>query len=192
MDTTIHPIPKTHEVFWGELTPCDHLVQIYQNDESLIDALEGFTAKGLSAGDAVIIIATPAHRASLQLRLEDQGFNIAAAAATDQYIALDADKTLAQFMHNDWPDDELFQNLIEKLLARAQAGGRRVRAFGEMVAILWAQGNNGATVRLEHLWSRLCHDKTFPLFCAYPRSGFTQCTSVSIKEIFDAHSRLIP
>ena len=192
LDAAIQPAPRMKDIFWGELTPCDHLVQIYQNDEALIDALEGFIAGGLSAGDAVVIIATPAHRESLQRRLENQGFDIAAAAAKDQYIALDADETLAKFMRNDWPDDELFQNLIEKLLARAQSGGRRVRAFGEMVAILWAKGNNGATVRLEHLWSRLCHGKTFSLFCAYPRSGFTQSTSASIKEIFDAHSRLVP
>lgn len=192
MDSAIHPAPKTNEVFWGELTPCDHLVKIYQDDQALLDSLEGFTVGGLAAGDAVIIIATPAHRESLQGRLENQGFNMAAAVATDQYIVLDADETLAKFMRNDWPDEELFHNLVEKLLIRAQAGGRRVRAFGEMVAILWAKGNNGATVRLEHLWGRLCHGKTFSLFCAYPKSGFTQCTSVSIKEIFDAHSRLIP
>ena len=123
---------------------------------------------------------------------ESQGFDIAAVAATDQYIALDADEALAKFMRKGWPDDELFQNFIEQLLARAQSRGRRVRAFGEMVAILWAQGNNGATVRLEHLWNRMCHDKTFSLFCAYPRSGFTQSTIASIKEIFDAHSRLVP
>lgn len=191
-DTAIQLAPKMNNVFWGELTPCDHLVQIYQDDEALIDALEGFIAGGLSAGDAVVIIATPAHRASLQLRLKSQGFNLAAAAATNRYITLDADETLAKFMRNGWPDDGLFQNLVETLLARAQSGGRRVRAFGEMVAILWAQGNNGATVRLEHLWNRLCHGKTFSLFCAYPRSGFTQSTSASIKEIFDAHSRLVP
>ena len=192
IDATIRPTSKVNDIFWGELTPCDHLVQIYQNDLALIDSLEGFIAGGLSAGDAVVIIATPTHRAALQRRLESQGFDIAAVAAADRYSALDAEKTLAKFMINGWPDDELFQTLIEQLLARAQSGGRRVRAFGEMVAILWAQGNNGATVQLEHLWSRLCHDKTFSLFCAYPRSGFTQSTTASMKEIFDAHSRLVP
>ena len=191
-DAAIRPTSKANNVFWGELTPCDHLVQIYQDDQALIDSLEGFIVGGLSAGDAVVIIATPSHRAALQKRLESQGFDIAAVAATDRYIALDADEALAKFMRKGWPDDELFQNLIEQLLARAQSRGRRVRAFGEMVAILWAQGNNGATVRLEHLWNRMCHDKTFSLFCAYPRSGFTQSTIASIKEIFDAHSRLVP
>ena len=139
----------------------------------------------------MIIIATPHHLSSLETRLKSQGFDLVAATATDQYIALDAEKTLAQFMHNGWPDDSLFKSVIEKLLQRAQSGGRRVRAFGEMVAILWAQGNNGATVRLEHLWGRFCEDKSFSLFCAYPRSGFTQATSASIKEICAAHSRSV-
>ena len=80
-DSAIQFASKTNNVFWGELAPCEHLVQIYQDDEALIDALEGFIAGGLSAGDAVVIIATPAHRESLQRRLENQGFDIAAAAA---------------------------------------------------------------------------------------------------------------
>ena len=60
------------------------------------------------------------------------------------------------------------------LLTRGRAGGRRVRAFGEMVAVMWARGEQGATVRLEHLWHRLCQSEAFSLFCAYPRIGFTQ------------------
>ena len=182
---------KNNEVFWGEITPCDHLVQIYQHDEALIDSLEGFIAGGLLAGDDVVLIATPLHLAALECRLADQGINLASAITTDQYIALDAEKTLARFMRNGWPDDALFHTLIDGLLKRSKAGKRRVRAFGEMVAILWAQGNNGATVRLEHLWNRLCQEKTFSLFCAYPKSGFTQDAAVSIKEICDAHSRCV-
>ena len=34
----------------------------------------------------------------------------------------------------------------------AQNGSRQVHAFGEMVALLWAQGNHKATIRLEELW----------------------------------------
>src|SRR5688500_19228341 len=58
---------------------------------------------------------------------------------------------------------------------------RSVRAFGEMVAVLWANGHNGATVRLEHLWHAFCQSEAFSLFCAYPKTGFTQDASTDRK-----------
>ncbi len=179
------------DVFWGEISPCDHSVQIYENDEAFLDAVEGFVAGGLRTGDAAIVIATPAHRLSLSRRLVAQGLDLDAAAADDQYIELDAEQTLNQFIRQGWPDDELFGQCVRHILQRARKDGRRVRAFGEMVALLWAQGHNGATVRLEHLWQGLCRDQAFPVFCAYPRSGFTQNAMSSLEEIFAAHTRVV-
>ena len=76
-------------------------------------------------------------------------------------------------------------------MARAHAKKRRVRAFGEMVALLWAQGLSGATVQLEHLWNKICEAQQFSLFCAYPRSGFTQTALESILNICGIHSKLV-
>jgi hypothetical protein len=177
------------EVFWGELSPCEHFVQIYQDDAVLFDALEGFIGGGLRKGESAIVIATGSHRASLERRLRSQGINVDAASAENRYIALDAEYTLSLFMRNGWPDPDLFSDVVRQLLARTK--GSRVRAFGEMVAILWAQGHSGATVRLEHLWHALCGDESFSLFCAYPKSGFTQDATTSIEEICAAHSKVL-
>jgi hypothetical protein len=176
-------------IFWGEISPCEHVVEFYSDDNAYLDSLEGFVVGGLRKGDSVIVIATGAHRKALDERLAAYGVNVREAQARDQYIALDAEETLAKFMVNGWPDEELFQMVVSDLLLRARRGGRSVRAFGEMVALMWARGQNGATVRLEHLWHRLCHEKSFSLFCAYPKSGFTQSPAASIKEICSAHSR---
>ena len=190
-EIVVNPPSREADVFWGEMAPCEHLVQIYEDDDVFLDSLEGFVAGGILAGDGVVVIATPAHLSSLEVRLAKRDIDVAAATAVDQYLALDAEETLSRFMINGWPDDDLFRNLVESILQRAKGGGRRVRAFGEMVAVLWAQGNNGATVRLEHLWHRLCREQSFSLFCAYPRSGFTRDASASIKEICDTHSRVV-
>lgn len=179
------------EVFWGEISPCEHLVQIYEDDDIFLDSLEGFVAGGIVAGDGVVVIITPPHLLALNQRLKQRGINVASALRTDQYLALDAETILSEFMINGWPDELLFNELVTKLLTRAKGNGRRVRAFGEMVALLWAQGNNCATVRLEHLWHRLCNEQSFSLFCAYPRSGFTRDASASIQEICDTHSRVV-
>lgn len=178
-------------VFWGEITPTEHLVQIYEHDGVVLDALEGFVGGGLRMGDSVLVIATVAHLQALEDRLTAQGFDVEAARALEQYLPLDAEAMLAQFLVRGWPDDTLFAQLITDLLVRARRHGRRVRAFGEMVAILWAQGHNGATVRLEHLWHKICQQEGLSLFCAYPRIGFTQDVEVSIKDICAAHDRVI-
>jgi hypothetical protein len=177
------------DVFWGEMSPCEHFVQIYQDDAVLLDALQGFIGGALRTGESAIVIATPAHRSSLERRLRAEGINVDAAVADDRYIALDAEHTLSLFMRNGWPEADYFSEVVHDVLRRTK--GRRVRAFGEMVAVLWAQGHTGATVRLEHLWHGLCREESFALFCAYPKSGFTQDAVASLEEICAAHSKVL-
>jgi hypothetical protein len=81
--------------------------------------------------------------------------------------------------------------LVTRIIKKARKGNRKIRAFGEMVAILWAQGHNGATVHLEHLWNKFCENESFCLFCAYPKSGFTEDINISMKNICGAHSKVI-
>src|SRR5690606_10611044 len=136
----IHPgrdkplIPSMRlEVFWGEISPCEHMVQFYENDGVFLDTLEGYVLGGLRAGEAVIVIATRQHIDSLERRLSRQGADLAAARGGDQYIVVEAEQVLDRFMINQWPDDDLFHEFVGELLARAKFGGRRVRAFGELV-----------------------------------------------------------
>jgi hypothetical protein len=179
------------------------MVQIYKAEEVFLDSLEGFVAGGLKAGDGVIVIATPAHLAVLEHRLLTRRFDVGAAAAADQYVALDARETLARFMVDgplrdgkaSWPDEARFSAVVNELLTRAGHGPdgrpRRVRAFGEMVALLWKEGLTSATIRLEYLWHDFCQKSGLCLFCAYPRAFFTQDPEQSIREICATHSKVI-
>lgn len=179
------------DVFWGEIAPSEHVLQIYEHDKIFIDVLEGFVSNGFDSGDSVIVIATPEHLKSLNQRLRSQGYDLFSMTLQDQYIPLDAEATLSQFMINGWPDENLFYHLLSNLLLRARKRDRQVRAFGEMVAILWSQGFSGATVRLEHLWTRFCESEEFRLFCAYPKTGFTENAVESINKICGCHSKVI-
>jgi hypothetical protein len=178
-------------VFWGEMAPCDHLCQIYGDDDAFLDALEGYVAGGLRDSESVVLIATPGHLEALEGRLEAMGVDMQTARDEDRYIALSAEATLERFMVAGWPDDQRFDATVSSILQRARGEGRKVRAFGEMVALLWAKGHYAATVRLEHLWNRLLESERFPLFCAYPKAGFTKGPSESINELHLAHSKLI-
>src|SRR5688500_9719040 len=178
-------------IFWGEVTPCEHLVQIYEDDDVFLDTLAGFAGGGIRSGDGVIIIATAAHLEALGSRLTGSGIDLAAAQEEDRYIPVDAEELVSRLVFRGWPDDYLFRQGVSELLARAGRGGRRGRAFGEMVAILWARGQNAATVRLEPLWQGICLNEGLSLFCAYPKSGFTQDANVSIQELCALHSRIV-
>src|ERR1043166_5358939 len=48
----------------------------------------------------------------------------------------------------------------------------RLVAFGEMVALLWAEGKRDATIRLEEFWNELAEKYTFDLLCGYPIAVF--------------------
>lgn len=179
------------DIFWGEIAPCDHVVQIYENDHIFLDALSGFAAGGFNSGDCVIIIATANHLKGLEERLLDYNFDLKTLIAEDRYIPLDAEEVLSKFMVDGWPDIRLFMQTISSLINRGTSKNRKVRAFGEMVAILWAQGLNGATVHLEYLWNKFCEQNSFCLFCAYPKTGFTQNINDSIMNICGCHTKMI-
>jgi hypothetical protein len=181
----------SQQIFWGEIAPCEHVVQIYENDDAFLDLLTGYISAGIDAGESVVIIATAHHLTSINQRLTSIGVPVTGLIASSQYIALDAEEMLSKFMVNGWPDENLFNHLISDVLTKAKSRGRKVRAFGEMVAILWAKGQVGATVRLEHLWNKFSENEAFALFCAYPKSGFTQDATESVMHICGAHSKMI-
>jgi hypothetical protein len=179
------------QVFWGEIAPCEHLIQIYDTDKIFLSTLEGFAGGGLLSGDNVIIIATHEHLAELNARLINQNFDVDALIKEGRYFPLEASEILSKFMINNWPDELLFEQYISQLIDRASKDGKKVRAFGEMVALLWQQGHSGATVKLEHLWCKFHHKNNFTLYCAYPSNGFTQNANDSIDTICKAHSKII-
>jgi hypothetical protein len=173
------------------MSACEHFVQIYEAEDVFMDTLAGFVSGGLSPGHSAVVIATSEHRAELDRRLAAMGVDVESAQARDQFISLDAKQVLSRFMVNGWPDDARFKAVIGEILDRARQGGREVRAFGEMVALLWAEGYCAATVRLEHLWQRICEDESFSLFCAYPKTGFTEDPIDSITRVCAAHSKVL-
>jgi hypothetical protein len=179
------------DVFWGEIAPSEHIVHLYRDERAFMDLLTSYVGTGLSAYESVIVVATAAHLETLNQRLTQSGLDLAALRANERYFDLDAKEALAQFMEGNWPSEERFVQFVSGILQRAGRDGRRIRAFGEMVAVLWEQGHAGATVRLEHLWNEFRARTPFPLYCAYPRTGFTQLSAESLREICAAHTKII-
>src|SRR6185503_19355066 len=116
----------------SEMGEREHFVQFYESDAFLVHSLSAFIAAGLRAGEAAIVIATPAHREALERELQLRSLDPAALQTCEQYFPLDAAETLSTFMVDAEPDKSRFLQTVSPLLLRAAQGGRRVRAFGEM------------------------------------------------------------
>jgi hypothetical protein len=179
------------KAFWAEMSAREHFVQIYQDEDTFVNTLTSFVNEALQEGFTALVVATPVHHRQLEERLSQIGHDLAALQTQDQYISLDAEATMGEFMVNGSVDGERFLQVATDILARATKNGRNVRAFGEMVAIMWARGFYGATVKLEYLWHQFCTENSFAMFCAYPEIGFAENGSEAIAHICAAHSKIL-
>ena len=178
---------------WNDLSETEHFVQFYETDDFFLNSLSPFVGAGLQEGDAVILAATKPHIEGLESRLLAQGFNLTAALASGQYVPLDAEETLAQIMVEGALSPQSFMGLIGGTVAQAADGRPRVRIFGELVALLWAEGKYETAIALERLWNELGKVHPFSLFCAYPMNGFGKETHAEpLAHVCASHSRVIP
>jgi PAS domain S-box-containing protein len=175
------------------MSKSEHFVQFYETDSHLLSSLSSFITSGLGAGDACIVVATKTHRQGLEERLQANGLDIVAARACGQYVSLDADETLSKFMEDGSPVPERFVEVIGSSITQAAEGERNVRVFGEMVAILFAEGNYEAVIDLEALWNRMGKSHAFLLYCAYPIDIFAGAGHTpELNLICAEHSSVIP
>jgi signal transduction histidine kinase/ActR/RegA family two-component response regulator len=178
---------------WTEMRDTDHFVQFYEADGFLLTSLSGFIGKALKSGDGALVVATEAHRYGLDELLQASGLDVGGARTRGSYVSLDAADTLAKFMVNGAPDRDRFNQVIGGVIAGVTDGHSRASAFGEMVALLWAEGNFTAAIRLEELWNELQKVHSFSLFCAYPMNQLGGERFVEPhSSVCSVHSRVIP
>jgi PAS domain S-box-containing protein len=171
-----------------------HDVQFYDSDEFLCSSVATFMAEGIRAGQPIVIIATEAHRCEFEARL--RAIRVDAGDPTVAEITwLDARDTLAAFMEGNRPNPELFHSTIGRVFDKIMSSRQYlvVRAYGEMVDLLWKDGNVEGAIALEDLWNALSVKYSFNLLCAYAMGNFFKEThSHSFRRICEAHGRAAP
>ena len=173
--------------------PCDHFVQLYQDEAFLARAVFHFLGAGLAKSEAVVIIATPAHNALITDRLAAAGFDVPDLIARRQLVVLEAEQCLGQFMVDGLPDRVAFFTLVKSALDPIRAAGfATVRLYGEMVDLLWDH-NLAGTLELEALWGELVAEQGVSLLCAYQIDNFDRNSHQSIlHRLCHCHSHVIP
>ncbi len=172
-----------------------HAVQFYVDDGFLCDAVADHVLRALTARRSALVIATDGHREGITAALADRGIDVAKLRMSAQLTFLDARELLDGFMIGGMPDEALFRATVGEELdraARAHEGGS-VCAFGEMVDLLWKDGNPEAAIRLELLWNDLARTYPFSLLCAYEISNFDRTEDAgAFLQICGHHDHVVP
>jgi hypothetical protein len=146
-------------------------------------------------GEWIVVIATRDHEAAFRRRLENDGLNVAGAVDEGRLLFCDARDMLARFMVNGYPSPERFEETVGALIRQisAKAGGKGLRAYGEMVDVLWNSGDSAAAISLEQCWNKLLNAHGFSLLCAYQIDVFGNEFQVGVLDnVLCAHTHLVP
>jgi hypothetical protein len=172
---------------WPELLRepgrCDHIVQLYQDVEFLTEAVADYIGTGLGRGEAALVIATPEHRARFSTQPGKPG----------QMKMLDAEETLARFMTSGMPEWKGFHETVGGAIAELRLQYPVVRAYAELVDVLWQKGQPEAALRVEEYWNELATLQTFSLLCAYYLDNLdSRAYGGPLESMCKVHTHLIP
>jgi DcmR-like sensory protein len=175
--------------------PEGHFVQLYgKDDRALARNVGRYLSEGLRRGDGLLVIATAEHRGMLVRHLKQERA-YSRAVLEGRLVFLDAAATLKRFMVDGEPDQGRFESVVGEALrsVQARAGHTGVRAYGEMVGLLWTAGQYSAAVRLEELWNEVLEANSISLFCAYPIDVFgPEFHLASVDALLCAHTHVVP
>ena len=179
----------------ADAAPHDHIVQLYQDQDFLNSAVCRYIGAGLTNGDRIILFPTLTHWKQFRQRLEAEGVDLHAARERGQLTVVDANELLPRFMRDAMPDPQVFNAVIGDVFGEARAGAsyQKLRAWGELVDILWERGDVAASMNLEDLFDQLNKRIGIAMFCSYLTDNFNgDVHAHMLPRLGTNHSHLIP
>jgi hypothetical protein len=177
----------------GALRPASHLLQFFDaNQDALVQNVATFLYEGIAQGEPCNVLASPATTSALKAALKDRDGSLDFEDKRN-FIFFDAQDTLDYFMVDGTPDTARFdQSVGAAVQAMCGSTAAGVRGFGEMVGLLWREGNFSGAIQLERLFNRvLTREKRLRIFCAYPVDIFgSDFAPELVDELLLAHSDL--
>jgi hypothetical protein len=172
-----------------------HDVHFYRTEASLVRNVVQFLADGVRAGQPIVVIATPEHRRVFKEGLIAQRLDVDELYSGRLAVWLDARDTLASFMEGGTPNRDLFMatlgNVFERLINKRSY--LIVRGFGEMVDLLWKDGNTEGAILVEQLWNDLAKRYAYSLLCGYSVENFLIDGGVEkFRRVCTQHTHALP
>jgi hypothetical protein len=167
-----------------------HAVRFYEDSNSLCRIVSGFIAEGLALDQPALIIATTPHLDCIERNLLAAAIDVATLKKKGDLLLLDAHQTLASFMVGGQPDPDFFKATASSALDQVARGRKKtIRAYGEMVDVLWKEGQTSAAIKLEMLWNGLANSHDFSLLCGYAMGNFYK--DASIQDVCRHHTHTV-
>jgi hypothetical protein len=181
-------VPFTEVVIRGQVRS-KHLVQLFDDQRSLVSSVSEFLRDGIVDGDVVLVVCTAEHWNAMAFALSRSWVNVTEAIERGQLIVRDAAEMLDTFMHLDRPDAELFDANVGALVRDLAGYEKPLRIYGEMVDLLAGMGNHRGAQELEELWNGLAERVSFTLFCGYCAAHFGDpLNAPALRAIYRSHS----
>lgn len=169
-----------------------HLVQFFEDDEVLYQALTTFALPALTENGGVLLVVTATHRTFIEYHFSRAGLDVPGLQDSGQLRIMDASELLATFMNQTTPDAERFLDSVGAVVRKMESRFSRLLIYGEMVDLLWAANNRHGAFELESLWNDLGQLHEFTLLCGYQLSGFAGSEdALAFRQICAAHSHVL-
>ena len=176
--------------------PNGHLVQIYQpGDAALARNVGRYLSEGMKRGDGLLVIPTEENWQAISREMERLGSEVELALQTRQLVVLDAHDALARFMRARQPDWKLVEDVVGQTMSQVRPAidNAGLRAYGEVVGILWKSRQFSTAIRLEQFWNRLLPQSSFSLYCGYAIDVFSSDFQISsLDSILCTHTHVVP
>ena len=151
-----------------------HAVHFYKDAQSLAQVAASFLCEGIGEGERVVVVSTPSHLAAIVKAVERLGVDVAPLKKSGKWLAFDARRTLSSLIAGGRLDLTRFKIQFADVVADWYASdpSLSMRAYGEMVDLLYREGDAASALELEQLWTDLSAAHKFPLLCAYAANSF--------------------
>jgi MEDS: MEthanogen/methylotroph, DcmR Sensory domain len=171
--------------------PGDHAVQVYDDLADLGATVAQFCGAGFRLRQPALLIAAADNRAEFVAELTGRGWDVEMLQDEGRLVLREAAETLDEFMDGGLPAPTRFEKvvggMIDELAARFP--GATIRAFGEMVDVLWQRGEKPGAIALEELWNELAATRRFALLCGYHLDVFDlEVQAEALPDIVRAHT----
>lgn len=145
----------------------NHTVKICFTQSYQVDSVARFIKDGLRNGEAIFVIAKPALRKILKLKMDTLSFDGQPLQDPDQISFSDAEFLLSCIRPDKDIKERTFQQIVVAPIINAQSEYNKVRVFDEMVDILWKQGQHDMAIQLKGYWKNLTNTRELSFLCTY-------------------------
>ena len=168
-------------------------MQFGVDQAALARNVAGYLWAGLRRGEGALVIAGAENQGAIARQLELLGADLADVLQSRHLVVWDAQATLKGFLVDGQPDWDRFQRLMWAAILQVRRRKLEVRAYGEMVSILWQQRRYAAALRLEQFWNKLLEQPFLSLFCAYAVDVFgNDCDFAGLDGVLATHTHVVP